>query len=59
VDGTTTGQAGAVVQVFSRSGRLDPVEHRLFYQGAPGVGGTPTEWETFGAALPGSADYFD
>lgn len=58
-DGTRTGQAGAVVQVSSRSGQLDPAQHRLAYQGAPVVSGTPTEWEMFGAALPGSADYLD
>lgn len=58
-DGTKIQSAGAVAQISSRGGVLDPSDHRLFYQGAPGVAGTPADWEEFGAALPGSGQYND
>jgi hypothetical protein len=59
VDGSTLQSAGAVAQISSRGGLLDPTGHRFFYQGAPGVAGTATEWEEFGATLPGSGYYND
>lgn len=59
VDGTKIQSAGAVAQIPSRGGVLDSSAHRLFHQGTPGVAGTATEWEEFGAALPGSGLYND
>lgn len=58
-DGSKVEGAGAVALIGSRAGVLDPAEHRLFYQGAPGVSGTPTKYENLGAALPGSSYYND
>ena len=45
--------------LYDGASLLDPSDHRLYYQGATGVSGTPAQWEDFGAALPGSADYVD
>ena len=58
-DGSKLEAAGAAVLLPSRSGQLSTGDHRLFFQGAPGVRGTATKNEEFGGALPGSAYYND
>ena len=58
-DGRKLEGAGAAAFLPSRSGLLSAGDHRLFFQGAPGVSGTATENEDFGAALPGSSYYVD
>lgn len=57
VDGSKLEGAGAAVLLPSRSGQLSTGDHRIFFQGAPGVRGTATKNEEFGGALPGSAYY--